>query len=133
MPYPSIYSNKIPWFIISLCPVEFYMNFNIDSPELDQHPELRGYAAAYLYNQDLEKYQTIIDSWLYSDKMSHRKAGVIAAGGSGDRSYITKLKQMLDDDLNSPIFHYIFEGLHKLEAPDLNSLAPKFLSHPTRC
>jgi hypothetical protein len=115
---------------INKMPVEFCINFNIDSLEANKHPEVRGYTAACLYNQDMERYATMINSWLGSDDINNRKAGVIAAGGSREKLFITRLEQVLTDEGNIPIFHYVFEGLHNLKTPDLNSITLRFLSHP---
>lgn len=116
---------------INKIPVELCMNFNIDSLEVNRYPEIRGYTAACLYNQDTQRYETMINAWLDSDNLNDRKAGVIAAGVSGKKAFIMGLTQMVADAENTPILHYVFEGLHNLETPDLNSITLGFLSHPT--
>jgi len=116
--------------VIPEIPVEFCRNFNLDSPQIQQNPEMRGYIAACIYNQNVERYAPMIDSWLHSDDINKRKAGVIAAGGSREQSFIMKLGKMLIDEDNSPLLHYIFEALRSLQAPDLNSLILRYLSHP---
>jgi hypothetical protein len=93
-------------------------------------PEVKAYAVTGLYHQDPEKYREIIDTWLDEDDITERKAGVIAAGESGEVSYISGLKKMLGAEKNGPILPVVLAGLNRLGAPDMNTLVHPYLSHP---
>ena len=98
--------------------------------ESDQHPEVKAYALIGLHKKEPQKYKGIIDSWLVSEKAHERKAGVIAAGESGDSSYISILKQMLKaEERDASILHFLLKGLQRLKAEKLNSLILPYLSH----
>ena len=94
------------------------------------YPEVKAYAVTGLYQQDPETYREIIDTWLDEDDITERKAGVIAAGESGEASYITRLEKMLGAKKNDPILPVVLAGLHRLGAPDMNTLVHPYLSHP---
>ncbi|MFO7861117.1 MAG: cyclic nucleotide-binding domain-containing protein [Desulfosalsimonas sp.] len=51
------------------------------------HPEVRGNAAGCLYMKTPGKLKPKIDTWLYSREIDQRKAGVIAAGRTGEKGY----------------------------------------------
>jgi len=85
-----------------------------------------------LYNQAPHKHKKMIDTWLGSNNESERKAGVIAAGGSGDGSYIPRLKEMLSLEGDGLVLPFVFKSLHLLGASDLDTLVLPYLSHPLK-
>ena len=95
-----------------------------------KYPEVKAYALIGLFRQEPQKYKEIIDSWLDGDDMSARQAGVIAAGESGEDSYVSRLKEILVGKENDPILSFVLNGLHQLGAPELNGLVLPYLSHP---
>ncbi len=100
------------------------------SPYLrDPHPEVRGHAAGCLYHRPKEDMAPLIASWLDSEDISERRAGVIASGASGEASYTPKLEALLQQKSNEAIAGDILQALAKLEDPDLNRLALAFLDH----
>jgi uncharacterized membrane protein YeaQ/YmgE (transglycosylase-associated protein family) len=96
-----------------------------------QHPEIRAHSLIGLYKQSPGEYDSTITSWLNSNDMDQLKAGIIAAGRSGDHSYVERLKEILVDHENEPVLPDIINGLHKLETAQLNDLLLPFLSHKT--
>ncbi|MEE9611465.1 MAG: cyclic nucleotide-binding domain-containing protein, partial [Desulfatiglandales bacterium] len=104
--------------------------FNQKVFETSHHSEVKAYTVIGLYRQAQNKYKGVIDSWLDSDDESERRAGAIAAGGSGDDSYIPRLNEMLEAERLGSVLPYIFKGLHSLGATDLNELVLPYLSHP---
>ncbi|MEA3232579.1 MAG: Npt1/Npt2 family nucleotide transporter [Thermodesulfobacteriota bacterium] len=93
------------------------------------YPEARGYAVAALFDKDPDKYQTIIQDWLESDKNTERLAGVIAAGRTDRDTYIDWLKTVLTGEQDENIVVEILTGLRRLNASDLNDLLLPFLKH----
>ncbi|MFW5937108.1 MAG: Npt1/Npt2 family nucleotide transporter, partial [Desulfosalsimonas sp.] len=94
------------------------------------HPEVRGNAAGCLYQDTPGKYKPKIDAWLYSRELEQRRAGVIAAGETGDHGYAAVLERMLDDSANKPIFADLLGALSGLAPAEINHLAVRFLDHP---
>jgi hypothetical protein len=105
-------------------------DFETEVFKTTKYPEVKAYAVTGLYQQDPEKYREIIDTWLDEDDITERKAGVIAAGESGEDTYISRLENMLGAEKNGPILPFILAGLDRLGAPDMNTLAHTYLSHP---
>jgi len=105
-------------------------DFETEVFKTTKYPEVKAYAVTGLYQQDPEKYRKIIDTWLDEDDITERKAGVIAAGESGEDTYISRLEKMLGAEKNGPIIPFVLAGLDRLGAPDMNTLAHTYLSHP---
>jgi TLC ATP/ADP transporter len=103
----------------------FDYEYFIEHPD----PEIRAHALIGLYCREPEKYRPIIQSYLQSDVLNERQAGVIAAGGSRDNIFTGSLKEMLTAENNEPLVPDILMGLRNLRIPDLNVLAYPFLSH----
>ena len=105
-------------------------DFETEVFKTTKYPEVKAYAVTGLYQQDPEKYRGIIDTWLDEDDITKRKAGVIAAGESGEDTYISRLEKMLAAEKNGPILPFVLAGLNRLGAPNINTLAHTYLSHP---
>jgi len=104
-------------------------DFETEVFKTTKYPEVKAYAVTGLYHQDPEKYREIIDTWLDEHDIAEKKAGVIAAGESGEQAYISRLKRMLGEEKNGPILSFILAGLDRLEAPGMNTLVHTYLSH----
>ncbi|MBW1642119.1 MAG: cyclic nucleotide-binding domain-containing protein, partial [Deltaproteobacteria bacterium] len=104
-------------------------DFETEVFKTTKYPEVKAYAVTGLYHQDPEKYREIIDTWLYEDDITERKAGVIAAGESREDTYISRLEKMLGEEKNGPILPFVLTGLNRLGAADMNTLAEAYLSH----
>ena len=109
---------------------ELSFSFDQEVFETSKYLEVKAYAVIGLFHLEPQKYRGIIDSWLDSDDITDRKAGVIAAGESGEDSYVPRLKEILGAQENEPILPSVLEGLHRLGTPELNVLALPYLSHP---
>lgn len=108
-------------------PHRFYHDHFIDS----QHPEVRAHAAIGLYQRDPSQYHSKIMSWLNAEDFNLRKAGIIAAGETGDQSFAAELKGMLGAKENETVLPDVLKGLQILGKSDINALALRYLSHPS--
>jgi hypothetical protein len=90
---------------------------------------VKACAVINLFEQDPNKYRGIINACLDEDDIAGRKAGVIAAGESGEDAYIQRLERMLGAEENDPILPYVLRSLHRLGTSDMNTLAHPYLSH----
>jgi hypothetical protein len=97
-----------------------------------KHPEIKAHALVGLYHRTPEKYGSTIASWLHSEELTQRKAGIIAAGGSADISFCDSLKEMLTDKENEPVLPDILNGLYALGATELNDWALPYLSNSSK-
>lgn len=95
-----------------------------------EYPEVQAHAVTGLFHQDPATYSEMIHAWLNDDHMNKRKAGVIAAGKTGERSFVSQLEKMLGAKDNGPILPFVLQGLNRLGAPHLNTLVYPYLSHP---
>jgi len=96
-----------------------------------KHPEIKAQALIGLYHRTPEKYGSTIASWLHSEDLAQRKAGIIAAGGSENISFSDSLKEMLASKENEQILPFILNGLYDLGTTELNELALPYLSYNT--
>jgi len=96
-----------------------------------QHPEIRAHSLIGLYQRSPGEYDSTISFWLNSNDVDQLKAGIIAAGNSGNHSYTERLKEILANHENEPVLPDIINGLHKLETAQINDLLLPFLSHKT--
>ncbi len=97
----------------------------------DEHedPEIRARALAGLYAEDPEGYGRIIRDWLDADEESKLRAGIIAAGGSGDRAFVPALEEILKGPEREDLLVPAVRGLSRLDPPELNDLVLPYLSH----
>ena len=109
--------------------LEYAPKLNQEAFEQANMPEIRALAMAGLFRSDPGKYYKLVDAWLDSTAMDERLAGVIAAGASGEASFVDKLKMHLAEKENQPMADRIIESLHRLGAPDINSLVEPFLHY----
>lgn len=97
--------------------------------ETSQDPDVKAYAVIGLYNKSPDEYKGIIDSWLSSDDLSEKRAGIIASGETGDESYISRLKGMIEEEADDSILPFILTALRRLKAPEPNSFTTPYLVH----
>ena len=93
--------------------------------------EIKARAVIGLYQYDPQTYKGVIDSWLSSEDIRERKAGIIAAGGSLNKEYIDTLMGVLKKEEDEGLIAEALYALHMLEAPDINSLLFPYLKHPS--
>jgi len=110
---------------------EFCTIFDYASLLHSHHPEIKANALIGLYRRDPGKYSSTIMTWLHSETLEERMAGIIAAGNSGDISFADHLKKILPCEENRPVLPFIFHGLHSLGTKELSDLALPFLSDPS--
>ena len=97
--------------------------------ETFESPDVRAYALIGLYRASPEEYKGVIDAWLSSRDPAERRAGIIASGKTDDKSYISRLKDMLTAPENRDAIHHLLDALHDLKIEDPNSLVQPYLSH----
>ncbi len=95
-------------------------------PEKCRHIQVKAYAVSGLYRRSPEAYRPLIDSWLESPNLLERRAGVIAAGESGDTFYVDKLRLMLSTEEEGSILPFILMALHRLDAPQEDAFGMAF-------
>lgn len=91
---------------------------------LEEQPDLRVQAQAVigLYHLEPEKYHSIIQQWLDSEDHDQRRAGIIAAGGSGNQEFRPGLRRMLAEDPKADLAPDILAALGRLDDPGLDEL-----------
>ena len=100
-------------------PPEVSEEFLLRLMEENQSLEVRAHAVTGLYTSDEKTYFNTIISWLDSDDPAENKAGVIAAGGSGNKDYIPRLKQMLSQEKGKALERHVLVALHQLGCQEL--------------
>ena len=111
-------------------PSGFSSSLNQEIFERAQNPEVKAYALIGLFRESPQEYRETIDGWLASSDASERRAGVIAAGESGDVSYVKKLREILEQEKDGSVLSLILTALSRLGAEDINTLVIPHLSHP---
>ena len=111
---------------------EFSETFDYEYFTHHHHPEIRAHGLIGLYRRAPEKFHATIQSYLRSDALKDRQTGVIAAGGSGDKLFTDRLKEMLLTQENEPIVPDLLNSLYALKEAKLNDLAHPYLSNQTR-
>lgn len=111
---------------------EFSEMFDFEYFTPHHNPEIRAHALIGLYRRAPEKYHPTIQSYLRSDALKDRQAGVIVAGGSGDKLFADHLKEMLITQENETMVPDLLNALYALKEAKLNDLAYPYLSHQTK-
>lgn len=110
---------------------EFSETFDFEYFTHHRHPEIKAHALIGLYRRAPEKYHTTIQYYLRSDALKDRQTGVIAAGGSGNKLFTDRLKEMLVTKENEPILPDLLNAFYALKEVKLNDLVSPYLSHQT--
>ena len=109
---------------------ELSAGFNYTTHIDSRHPEVKAYALVGLHQQEPDRYRGTIQDWLAAEDTDLQKAGVVAAGKSGDISFAAHLKEMLAAKENGSVLPEVLKGLRQLGTPDLNDLVLPHLSSP---
>jgi HEAT repeat protein len=110
---------------------EFSEMFDYEYFSHHHHSEIKAHALIGLYRRTPEKYHPIIQSYLRSDELNDRQTGIIVAGGSGDKSFVDPLKEMLVSQENETLVPELLNALHALKEAKLNDLTHPYLSNPS--
>ncbi len=84
--------------------------------------EVRAQAVIGLYRHDPARYHQVIEQWRDSGEREQRRAGVVAAGGSGNEEFCPRLRRMLDQESDPGLRGEILTALSKLDDPELHQL-----------
>jgi HEAT repeat protein len=102
-----------------------------ESYDGSEDPQVKSLSIAGLFRKDPERYRPTIDHWLESPKLIERRAGILAAGKTGDARYIEALAHTLKMEEDSTAIALILEGLQELKASDMHGLVEPYLKHPS--
>lgn len=91
--------------------------------------EIQSYAIPALYKAHPDTYKGRIHGWMTSPDPSERRAGVIAAGESGNRDFVPLLQKMLTSEKDAALLVPTLDGLRRLEAENLNRVVAPYLNH----
>ncbi len=108
---------------------EISSSFNTKAYITSKYPEIKAHALVALYRKETSKYEEIIFTWLDSDDVNERKAGIIVAGESQNALYIPKLKEMLDAKKSSSLIPFILKSLDRIGVKRSTALVLPYLSN----
>jgi hypothetical protein len=94
------------------------------------HPVIRGFAGACTYSDHPEELEQFISDWLEEQDPVYRQSGIICAGLSRSKKWISQLKDLLETPEIDPVIPDIIIALSRLETDDINALARGYLAHP---
>jgi ATP/ADP translocase/HEAT repeat protein len=92
-------------------------------------PLVRAYAAAGLYDQAPETARRTISSWMEDNDQSVNKAGVVAAGLTGNDFFIPLLRARLESPRFAPLLPEILTALHQVGVHDMDAVMAGFFTH----
>ena len=92
-------------------------------------PEVRANAAAGLFASAPDEYRQLILTWMTSHHRDDQKAGIIAAGASGQAEFEQPLRYIINEVPPPDILSAALESLHALDLHDLNDVVTPFLEH----
>lgn len=107
---------------------DFQRKFLLDHSD----PEVRAHAAAGLFHRASVEYGALITQWIHSKDVCVKKAGVIAAGATKERSFERILRSTIDRDQTPEILSASIDSLHALDLHDLNDVVAPYLAHHDR-
>ncbi len=93
-------------------------------------PTVRAHAVTGLYQEDPGRYRQMIQEWLASENGDEKRAGILAAGGTGDEVFREPLLAMLaqtDDAARLPL---LLESLSRIGPAEASAKAAGYFSHP---
>ncbi|MEJ2157069.1 MAG: cyclic nucleotide-binding domain-containing protein, partial [Desulfobacteraceae bacterium] len=95
------------------------------------HPshEARAYAASALYQSVPDECRHLITNWISSCQEDEQKAGIIAAGASGQPEFEKALREAIALAQSPEILAAALKSLHALDLHDLNDVVTPFLTH----
>jgi len=95
-------------------------------------PEVRAHCIRRLYPRAPEKYRAIILDWLQSQDIKEQRAGIVAAGGSKDPSFIPRLRDILERKKRIELIPEVLSALVELGDTEVEAVAARFLDHPSQ-
>lgn len=90
--------------------------------EESSDPLVQARAVAGLYHEDREGFDRWIRAWLDSGRPVERRAGALAAGGSGNREWLPPLKALLTRESDRRVIGEALTALGRLEDPELRQV-----------
>ncbi|MBW1789626.1 MAG: cyclic nucleotide-binding domain-containing protein, partial [Deltaproteobacteria bacterium] len=103
--------------------------FARDIFESTSDTEVRANAVSCLFQTDPDRYRELIRGWLNSEDAREQNAGVLAAGGSGDWSFMPRLEEMLLEDREGVLIPAILGALRQFSPPGINATVLPYFSH----
>jgi hypothetical protein len=96
-------------------------------------PEVRAHALAGLFLFASVEYGAMVTQWINTKDICTKKAGIIAAGASKERSFERILRNIINQDQTPEILSASIDSLHALDLHDLNDAVTPYLTHHERC
>ena len=90
---------------------------------------MKANAVSCLFQTDPDRYRELIRGWLNSEDAREQNAGVLAAGGSGDWSFMPRLEEMLLEDREGVLIPAILGALRQFSPPGINATVLPYFSH----
>jgi TLC ATP/ADP transporter len=88
---------------------------------------VRAQAVIGLYRHDPAHYHAVIEDWLEGKTIREKRAGVVAAGGSGNLEFCTQLRKMLARETDPELKSQIMVALNRLDDPQMHQLVQEHL------
>jgi CRP-like cAMP-binding protein len=98
--------------------------------ELAQIPEVKACFLNWMSQQDPEQFDRQISTWLASEELGDRRAGILAIGEVGSARHITAMSQVLSTETVPSVLALTLHGLRRFQADDrVGELVKPFLRH----
>ena len=98
--------------------------------ELAQIPEVKACFLNWMSQQDPEKFDLQVETWLASEEIGDRRAGILAISEVGSERHITALSQVLSTETEPSVLALTLNGLRRFQADKrVGDLAKPFLRH----
>ena len=98
--------------------------------ELAQIPEVKACFLNWMSQQNPEQFDRQIATWLSSEELGNRRAGILAIGEVGSARHITAMSQVLSTDTAPSVLALTLHGLRRFQADDrVGELVKPFLRH----
>ena len=98
--------------------------------ELAQIPEVKACFLNWMSQQDPEQFDGQVESWLASEEIGKRRAGILAIGEFGSERHIAALSQVLSTETDPSVLALTLHGLRRFQADNrVGELVKPFLRH----
>ena len=98
--------------------------------ELAQIPEVKACFLNWMSQQNPEQFDRQVETWLASDEIGDRRAGILAIGEVGSARHIAALSQVLSTETEPSALALTLHGLRRFQADNrVGALVKPFLRH----
>src|SRR5210317_293213 len=86
--------------------------------ELAEIPEVKACFLNWMSQQNPEQFDHQVESWLASEEIGNRRAGILAIGEFGSERHIAALSQVLSTETDPSVLALTLDGLRRFQADD---------------